>query len=150
MHAGMQSPSISNGSQYSLDNFNPFPVSPVLHVQPNLNRQRFAGSKNNGLKFTFGSEDKSSIGNDSGYAETTFEFKKTRWLKMSESLLHKDVKKFLKMNSAEGNKSKEFESRKPLRQNITGKKVQYFDDFDSDNEFECNAEIAQKAIDLRA
>lgn len=69
---------------------------------------------------------------------------------MSESLLHKDVKKFLKKNRMDAKKPKETGTRNSLHRSLIGKKFYHIEDDSEDDEFECNAKLAQNAMNLKA
>lgn len=77
----------------------------MLEIMQNLNLHLKLGSSASPSFGSTGSEHdtksigKSSVKSDSSY-ESPFDISKkpSRWLKMDEQLLHKDVKKFLKMS----------------------------------------------------
>lgn len=89
-----------------------------------------------------------TIKSDSGYSEFSAASKKeSRWLKMSEALLHKDIKLFLKKNYPS---SKDLRLSQVNRRSALDKVTQFLEDIDSGDEFECIAKLSVKAMGLKA
>lgn len=89
-----------------------------------------------------------SIGEDSGYGSTA-DKKTSRWIKMNENLLHKDVKQFIKKNSTGFKTPNEVCLRKGVRNGITSKKSFNFDDNGSGNDYDCFVQLQEKIVTFR-
>lgn len=93
----------------------------MLEIMQNLNLHLKLGSSASPSFGSTGSEHdtksigKSSVKSDSGY-ESPFDISKkpSRWLKMDEQLLHKDVKKFLKTSWKQSKNPSEYKDRHEL------------------------------------